>query len=71
MEQAATGATEAGDELAAGELEMAADEAILACGGDAREAVKALILANALLEDQLSKVSYGYDRGRAWKRQAN
>ena len=32
--------------LPAGDLDTAADQAIAACGGDAREAVKALIVAN-------------------------
>jgi hypothetical protein len=44
-----------------------ADEAIAACDGDAREAVKALIVANAFLEDELEKLrtaaSPGYARG--------
>jgi hypothetical protein len=38
----------------------AADEAIATCGGDAREAVKALIVANQFLEAQISQ---GYLRG--------
>jgi hypothetical protein len=50
------------------DLEVGADQAIAACGGDAREAVKALIVANAFLEAQLeelrTKVSTGYARGR-------
>lgn len=50
------------------DLETAADQAIAACGGDAREAAKALIVANDFLEAQLdglrSKVSTGYARGR-------
>jgi hypothetical protein len=50
------------------DLEAAADEAIAACGGDLRETVKALIIANDFLETQLdevrSKVSTGYARGR-------
>ncbi len=50
------------------DLEAAADQAIAACGGDGREAVKALIVANDFLEAQLaglrSKVSIGYARGR-------
>lgn len=50
------------------DLEAAADQAIAACGGDAREAVKALIVANDFLEAQLEglrrKVSTGYARGR-------
>ncbi|UWU96131.1 hypothetical protein N2604_34335 [Bradyrhizobium sp. CB1015] len=49
-------------------MEAAADQAIAACGGDAREAVKALIVANDFLETQLNalrmKVSTGYARGR-------
>jgi hypothetical protein len=49
-------------------LEAAADQAIAACGGDAREAVKALIVANAFLETDLEKlkaaVSMGYARGK-------
>jgi hypothetical protein len=38
------------------QLEAAADQAVAACGGDAREAVKALIVANALLESELEKL---------------
>ncbi|RXG96100.1 hypothetical protein [Bradyrhizobium vignae] len=52
---------------AEGDLEFAADQAIAACGGDAREAVKALIVANdfeAQLDELRSKVSTGYARGR-------
>ena len=49
-----------------GQLEAAADQAIAACGGDAREAVKALIVANHFLETDLEKlrasVSAGYAR---------
>ena len=50
------------------QLEVAADETIAACGGNAREAVKALIVANAFLETELEKlrasVSTGYARGK-------
>jgi hypothetical protein len=50
------------------QLEAAADQAIAACGGDAREAVKALIVANVFLETDLEKlraaVSMGYARGK-------
>jgi len=50
------------------DLDVAADQAIAACGGDARETVKALIVANDFLEVQLeelrSKISTGYARGR-------
>jgi hypothetical protein len=49
-------------------LDAAADEAIAACDGDAREAVKALIVANRFLEAELgvlqAAVSRGYARGR-------
>ena len=52
----------------ADDLEIAADQAIAACGGDAREAVKALIVANGFLETHVDKlkaaVSTGYARGR-------
>ncbi|MCG2632755.1 hypothetical protein L6654_39855 [Bradyrhizobium sp. WYCCWR 13023] len=53
---------------AEGDLELAAHQAIAACGGDARDAVKALLVANGFLEAQLDKlrkkVSTGYARGR-------
>ena len=46
------------------QLEAAADQAIAACGGDAREAVKALLVANEFLEAQIeASVSRGYLRG--------
>ena len=49
-------------------LDAAADQAIAACGGDAKEAVKALLVANDFLEAELAelraKVSKGYARGR-------
>ena len=52
----------------ADQLEAAADQAIAACDGDAREAVKALIVANAFLETELEKLraaaSTGYARGK-------
>jgi hypothetical protein len=50
------------------QLDAAADQAIMACGGDAREAVKALIVADHFLETKLEKlrasVSTGYARGK-------
>ena len=50
------------------QLEAPADQAIATCGGDAREAVKALIVANHFLETELEKlraaVSTGYARGK-------
>jgi stage V sporulation protein SpoVS len=49
-------------------LEAAADQAIAACGGNARDAVKALIVANEYLEsevcDLMQAVSRAYARGR-------
>jgi hypothetical protein len=51
-------------QLDAGRLETAADQAIAACGGNAREAVKALLVANEFLEAELeAQVSRGYMRG--------
>jgi len=48
-------------------LDAATDEAIAACGGNARDAVKALIVANGFLEAQVEEqradVSKGYARG--------
>ena len=37
------------------QLEAAADQAIAACGGDAREAVKALLVANEFLEREIEE----------------
>ncbi|MCK1411934.1 hypothetical protein IVB55_02365 [Bradyrhizobium sp. CW4] len=49
-------------------MEAAADQAIAACGGDAREAVKSLLVANCFLEAQVvelrASVSAGYSRRR-------
>jgi hypothetical protein len=55
----------------ADQLEAAADQAIEACGGNAREAIKALIVANQFLETDLEKlkaaVSMGYARGKLFE----
>jgi hypothetical protein len=52
----------------ADELEAAVDEAIAACGGDMRSAIRALIIANDYLESEVSElmkaVSQAYVRGR-------
>jgi stage V sporulation protein SpoVS len=49
-------------------LEAAADQAIAACGGNMREAIKALIVANDFLETEVTElmraVSQAYVRGR-------
>jgi hypothetical protein len=51
-----------------GRLELATDQAIAACGGNARDAVKALIVANEFLESEVCElmqaVSHAYARGR-------
>lgn len=50
-------------------IEAAADQAIEACSGDARETVKAPIVANDFLERRLGElVSPGYARGRVLPR---
>jgi hypothetical protein len=50
------------------DLEAAADQALAAWGGDAREAVKALLVSVDFLEAQAAElraaVSTGYSRGR-------
>jgi hypothetical protein len=50
------------------QLDAATDQAIAACGGNAREAVKALIVANEFLESEVGElmraVSQAYARGR-------
>jgi hypothetical protein len=48
-------------------LEVATDQAIAACGGNVRDAVKALIVANEFLESEVCElmqaVSHAYARG--------
>lgn len=49
-------------------LEAAVDQAIAVCGGDRRATVRALIVANNLLESEIAElkkaVSHAYTRGR-------
>ena len=49
-------------------LEAAVDQAIAACGGDLRATIRALILANEYLENEVGElmkaVSHAYARGR-------
>ncbi len=49
-------------------VEMATDEAIAVCGGNARDAVRALIVANEFLEvevcELMQAVSHAYARKR-------
>jgi hypothetical protein len=53
---------------AADRLEAATDQAIAVCGGNARDAVKALIVANEFLESEVCElmqaVSHAYAPGR-------
>ena len=49
-------------------LEIAVDQAISACDGDLRATIRALILANEYLENEVAElmkaVSHAYARGR-------
>ena len=49
-------------------LEAGVDQAIAACGGDLRATIRALIVANDYLENEVSElmkaVSHAYARGR-------
>ena len=49
-------------------LDAAVEQAIAVCGGDMRAAIRALIVANNLLESEISElkkaVSHAYTRGR-------
>ncbi|WP_445222515.1 hypothetical protein ACKWRH_33335 [Bradyrhizobium sp. Pa8] len=49
-------------------LEESVDQALAACGGDARATIRALILANEYLEAEVAElmksVSHAYARGR-------
>jgi len=56
-------------DLEAGDgLEASVDEAIAACGGDARATIRALIVANEYLETEVGElmkaVSHAYAKGR-------
>jgi len=56
-------------------LEVATDQVIAACDGDARAAVRALIVAKGLVEAELAEVhaatSIGYARGRLKRSEQN
>ena len=56
------------DLRARSDLEVSVNEAIEACDSDLRATVRALIMANAFLEEELSRtrqmLSRGYVRGR-------
>jgi hypothetical protein len=58
----------ANPEPAPDELEAATDQAIAACGGNMRETIKALIVANDFLESEVAElmkaVSKAFVRGR-------
>jgi hypothetical protein len=57
-----------GDDEGDDGLEAAVDQAISACGGDMRSAIRALIVANDYLETEVGElmkaVSHAYARGR-------
>jgi hypothetical protein len=46
-------------------LEVATDQAIAACDGNARDAVKALIVANEFLEAQVKQLQAAVSQGSA------
>jgi hypothetical protein len=52
-------------------LEAEIDEAIALCGGDVRAALRAMLIANAYLEEQVERLteatSSGFGRGRMRK----
>ncbi|WP_262529484.1 hypothetical protein [Agrobacterium tumefaciens] len=54
------------------DLERLADDAVAACGGDMREAIKALVADNISLEQELEfaalAMSFGFSRGWFAKR---
>lgn len=56
------------DQVDDSELEAAVEQAIAACGGDMRATIRALIVANDFLENEVSElmkaVSHAYVRGR-------
>jgi hypothetical protein len=56
-------------------LDAAADQVIMACDGDVRAAVRALIVANGLLEAELNEAyaasSKGYARSRTRRARQN
>lgn len=50
-------------------IETAVNQAIEACGGNQRDAIRALIIANSLLEQEKAELcefwcSYGFHRGK-------
>jgi hypothetical protein len=50
-------------------LDVAADQAIAACGGDLRSTIRALILANEYLEFELAQCNAAVSKGlaRGWR----
>ena len=48
-------------------LEGATDQAIAACGGDARDAVKALIVANEFLVEQVAELQAAVSAGYCYR----
>jgi hypothetical protein len=64
------------DKLASGpqpeseRLDIAADQAIAACGGDMRSTIRALILANEFLEYELCEMFKAVTNGQAREQRA-
>lgn len=50
----------------ADDWDKAIDEAIAVCDGDARAAIKALLIANAYIEDELATAAVGYGFSKGW-----
>lgn len=67
---ASEGASESEADAAAS-IEAKVDEAIAVCGGDARAALRATLVANAFLEAEVERlteaISIGFARGRIRK----
>jgi hypothetical protein len=59
----------------AAQLEIEVQEAVDLCGGDARAALRATLLANAFLQSEVDRlaaiVSTGFARGRVRRRAGN
>jgi hypothetical protein len=59
----------------AAQLEIEVQEAIDLCGGDARAALRATLIANAFLQSEVERlvatVSTGFARGRVRRRRGN
>jgi hypothetical protein len=68
-------ASETSELDATAQLEIEVQDAIDLCGGDARAALRATLVANAFLQNEVDRlaatVSTGFARGRVRRRPAN